>query len=479
LSRPRRFGKSLLISTLEAIFTKQRKLFKDLWIDQSDYDWHAYPVIRIDMSEIPSTSIEEFNEELNATLDQIAKRYNKVINIDKPASVCLKNLIQTLSQFDKVVVLIDEYDKPLLNNVNQPELANQFKQLLAQFYTILKSQDANLRFIFLTGVTKFSKVSVFSGLNNLNDISMDNAYSDLLGYTENEINHYFNDRLNILKKELDIEITPLLKKIKHWYNGYRFSSKGTAVFNPYSLLSLFTKNEFANYWFETATPTFLIELLKSKNYDLKNIVNTEITRSQFSTFDIENLNVLPLLYQTGYLTIKDFDPELDLYSLNYPNYEVERSFLDSMLDSLYPQQYNYSNYLSGFTKAIASDDIDQFFSLFKLFLANIPYDLQIKSEKYYHNIFYLCFTLLGLNLHAEVHTNLGRIDATIKYKNRLYLFEFKLDKTAKEVLNQIKTKKYYEKYADQHTKITLIGANFSTKDRNITEYLIEESGDVL
>ena len=322
LSRPRRFGKSLLVSTLHAIFQGKKHLFKDLWMDQSDYTWEQYPVIWLDMSAVMSTSTELLQQTLGEQLDIIAEQYDVKLATSLSIFGRLNKLITQLSKTNqKVVVLIDEYDKPLIDQIHRPEIAMGNREILKQFYGILKVQNANIRFILLTGVSKFSKVSVFSGLNNLRDISLSTDYATLLGYTEQELTYYFKPEINSLAQKEGLSHPALLDKIKHWYNGYRFSEEETSVYNPFSALLLFTEQKFSDYWFETGTPTFLVNLIQERQFDIANMENLEIGAASFSTYEIDELNVLPLLYQTGYLTIKSYDRSTRNYELGYPNRE--------------------------------------------------------------------------------------------------------------------------------------------------------------
>ena len=285
LSRPRRFGKSLLISTLEAIFKGSKELFKGLWIEKSDYNWKPYPVIRLDMSSASSSHSTELKLLLNIQLSNIAKEHAIPLDSDLPPQANLITLISELSSKEgKVVVLIDEYDKPIISQLNNTEVAKQNREILKDFYGVLKSQDEHLRLVFLTGVSKFSKVSIFSGLNNLNDITMDTKYATLLGYTQEELEHFFEGWITELGESMKMDKQTTLKEIKKWYNGYRFSEEDKAVYNPFSTLLLFDKLTFKSHWFETGTPTFLIDLLKQKEYSIPDIENSVVSEKAFSSF---------------------------------------------------------------------------------------------------------------------------------------------------------------------------------------------------
>jgi predicted DNA-binding protein YlxM (UPF0122 family) len=478
LSRPRRFGKSLLVSTLHAIFRGKRHLFKDLWIDSSNYTWEQHPVIWLDMSAVENSSAELLEQSLHEQLDIIAKQHG--VELAPSVSVAgrlNKLIIQLAEENKKVVVLIDEYDKPLIDQIHRPEIALENREILKQFYGILKVQDANIRFVFLTGVSKFSKVSVFSGLNNLEDISLLSDYATLLGYTQEELTDYFALEIDSLAQKEGLSRQALLDKIKHWYNGYRFSEEEVSVYNPFSTLLLFKQQKFSMHWFATGTPTFLVNLIQKQQFDIANIEKLEIGATSFSTYEIDKLSILPLLYQTGYLTIKSYDRESGHYELGYPNWEVEMAFLESLLVCFSKVDEPVQNdFIFKMVAALKKQSFADFFQLLKGFLASIPYDLHMSGEKYYQNIFYFVFNLVGLRLNAEVHTNRGRIDAVIEGKDTILIFELKVDKSAQEALEQIKTKGYAEPYKPQQKAIFLIGINFNSAERTVSEYVVEQLG---
>ena len=471
LSRPRRFGKSLLLSTLESIFKGQKALFQGLAIDKADYDWTAHPVLRIDMSEMSTETTQTLILSLRQKLLATLQSYGCQLEDDQlPLTTLFKLTIEALSGINRVVVLIDEYDKPLINHIDDPLTAKANRDLLRNFYAVLKAQDANLRFVLLTGVTKFSKISVFSGLNNLNDISFDQRYATLLGYTQHELEYYFAQRIEDLAKHLCLPLSDLLIKIKHWYNGYCFCHDTETVYNPFSSLLLFDKQRFSNYWFETGTPSFLVKLIKQKGFPIEQIETMPVGEDAFSAYEVEQLDTLPLLYQTGYLTIKDYDMDTRLTQLGYPNVEVGQSFMQSLLNEYgYIEKGIANSYLVKLVSAIKANDLPTFFDTLKLFFANIPYDLHIASERYYQSIFYFVFRLLGIQVQTEVHTNKGRIDAVIELDDRVYIFEFKLDGTAQQALAQIQANGYAEKYANK--QCILIGVNFDQGQRNVGEWL--------
>ncbi|MGA1823916.1 MAG: AAA family ATPase [bacterium] len=476
LSRPRRFGKSLLISTLEAIFAGKRELFKNLWIEQSEYDWQKYPIIRIDFATLYNKIPGELEEGLKRKVIEIGNDYKVELVRNIPLPEMFNNLLKTLHKKTdkKVVVLIDEYDKALIDNITNPEIAKENRDILKSLYGILKPADEFLRFVLITGVSKFSKVSVFSDLNNLNDISMAADYAGLLGCTQEELEYYFKEHIKLLISKDDDE-KKIKARIREWYNGYRFSTEALKVYNPFSLLLLFEHKEFKNYWFETATPSFLINLIKEKDYEIKKLEDEEVSELAFSSYEIENLEVLPLLFQTGYLTIKDYNKERMLYRLWYPNFEVEQAFLN-YLAAGYSQveTARVDSYLWKCIDCLEEGDIHTFLETLKIFFANIPYEIHLKYKKYYQSIFYTILKLMGLKVEVEVSTNKGRIDAVVELEKRVYIFEFKLHDTAENALKQIKEHKYYEKYAGIDKKIVLVGVTFNQKMRNIGQYVTDE-----
>ena len=468
LSRPRRFGKSLLISTLNEIFEGNKELFKELWIYKSDYAWEKHPIVRIDFSRKKAEDRDDLKGFILYQLKNIAEKYGISLTRDR-YDEAFDELLTKLSQINKVVVLIDEYDKPIIDNIENKELAVELREILKGFYTIIKACDEHVRFVLLTGVSKFSKAGVFSGLNNLEDISMDAGHSSLLGITREEMADNFKDHIEQFAKSEEMSKSELIKKITYWYNGFCFSVTCKKVFNPFSMLLLFDNVRFSNYWFESATPSFLIKLMKEKNFDIKKMKVIEVREENLSTYEIEDLSIIPLLFQTGYLTIKGYDNEFMTYKLGYPNFEVENSFQYALLRS-----YSYTEtdgYLVSLIRALRNDKFEEFFDTLRIFFANIPYDLQINKEKYYQTVFYLIFSLIGLKVGAEIKTNKGRIDAVIIDKD-ICIFEFKFNGDKDKALNQIKEKKYFEKYQGTDKEIYLFGVEFT--DRNVGEWVVEK-----
>jgi len=327
-----------------------------------------------------------------------------------------------------------------------------------------------LRFVFLTGVSKFSKVSVFSDLNNIDDLTMNNRYSTALGFTQEEVDKYFGDSIKEIAKKQGITYKKLNEKLRDTYNGYRFAKRSDAVYNPVSITKFVQNEELEHYWFETGTPSFLLELMKENNYNLMKLEELKLTSAAFSTYEIENLIPEPLLFQTGYLTIKDYNEKGDIYTLSYPNNEVKNAFLTYLSSFYTPVAKEYTpNYIFELQEAVEKNEIDEFIKILKVFFANIEYDLHIDNEKYYQTIFYLVFTLLGFRISTEVKTNTGRIDSVIETDTHTYIFEFKLFDTASMAMEQIEDKKYYEKYLLNKKQIVLVGVGFDKKTKNIKD----------
>ena len=475
LSRPRRFGKSLTLSTLKAVFQNKKHLFKGLAMENKPYDWKEYPVIHIDLGEFPASSAEELDSALQASLNNTAREYK--IKLTAPtASSRFSELIRMLKDLGKVVILIDEYDKPILDNVVKANIES-IREVLENFYSVIKATEPYQRFVLLTGVSKFARVSVFSKLNNLTDITMDAKFATMLGYTQEELEKNFAEHIEHVCLEQKMDRAELLNKLKLWYNGYKFHQNAETVYNPVSIGKFFESGgEFKNYWFETGTPTFLIDLLKKYDYNLDKLDNYEAVEDDFSTYEVGQLQVLPLLVQTGYLTIikafKKFDSLC--YILDFPNREVRESFNRRLAQS-------YSNldgqvvtsHLFRLLEALSDNDLGKFFKNLGVFFANVPYNIQVKHEHYYQSIFHVVFTLIGVNMESESVTDKGRIDAVVKTDKYVYIFEFKLNRSAAAALKQIHDKAYYQKFLNSGREIILVGAKFSTKKHNIAEWKSE------
>jgi hypothetical protein len=472
LSRPRRFGKSLLISTMEELFCGNKKVFEGLYI-YDKWDWTKdNPVIHFDFTDIAYNTAEELKSTLKNFLNKTASANSVSLNNDMPASVQFSELIEKLhiKTGRRVVILIDEYDRPITDNLSNKEVLSANKKILHDFYQIIKSADKHLQFVFLTGVSKFSGLSVFSALNNINDITVDERYASICGYTQEELEENFKEYITVLSKELKLNYEGIIAAIKDWYNGYSWDGE-TSVYNPFSTLELFDKKTFENYWFRTGTPTFLIELIKKRN-ELKSFFETPVLPgSSFESYDPDNLNEIPLLFQTGYLTIKHIKKSIagTQYTLDFPDNEVKDSFFKYLLSSYtqypcstLPELFaNISDLLSNLNAKGLQDNLTAL-------LAHIPYQIRQESEAYYHSIFLVWLKTLGFDIQGEISTNKGRIDAVLKQNDFVVIAEIKygIEKQPEEMLEaalkQIDDKKYYEAYLGK--KVILLGIAFNGKE---------------
>ncbi|MBB3842002.1 hypothetical protein FHS57_006031 [Runella defluvii] len=469
LSRPRRFGKSLFLSTLYYLFKGRKEIFEGLYIEDK-WDWSkTHPIIKISFSNIGHTEAGLYKA-IEKTLIETAQTYNILLTSEFNADK-FKELIQKLDEkYGKVVVLIDEYDKPIIdyidNDIHGSALrkAIENRGILKSFYSILKDADPHLKLVFITGVSKFSKVSIFSDLNNLNDITLDSSYSGICGITQRELEDNFEEELKLYDAE----------KIKHWYNGY--SWKGPErVYNPFSLVNFFAKNgDFQNYWFVSGTPTFLMNLAKREQlYDFEQV---EIDALQLDAYDIERLSLVPLMFQTGYLTIKQYDNEFGTYELGYPNEEVRKSYL-TFLANAYTENPNTSVQVlaTQMRNALRIQDFAKVQSIFNTIFKSIPYEIwQRENEHYYHALIHLTFRLLDIYVQSQVQTADGRADAIVILEKSVYAFEFKLDGDAEQALQQIKDKGYLTPYLHSGKTCIGIGLNFSKELKKVEKLVWEE-----
>jgi len=473
LSRPRRFGKSLLVSTLDAIFSGKKELFNGLYIkEKSDWNWDTYPVIKLEFTKVEVQGPDDFRRYVGGAINDYAKQYN--IKLEKESfEQRFGELVQKLSkQHNKVVFLVDEYDKPILTHITDTEMLGEIKKVMNAFYGVVKSLDEYLKFVFITGVSKFAKISVFSGMNNLTDISLDERYATLIGITQKELEDNFQEGVKECADKFEISEQALLDKVKYWYNGYYFSEKKIGIYNPYSLVHFFNRQKFENFWYTSATPTFLIDLLKKNKYNLAKVNGTQLDATAFAPTEPEDMAIEPLFLQTGYLTIKDYNTEDNLYTIDFPNFEVKSSFLNSIVT-----QYAHTGpgrtlpLIYKIRNAFKENDTERVFELMKIFFADIPNTVVLNYEKYYQSLFYAILNLLGYEIDVEISTNIGRIDCTIKTDSHIYIIEFKLNGSAQDALDQIQEKKYAEKYLEDKREKILIGIEFSQDERNIKDMM--------
>ena len=476
-SRPRRFGKSLTISTLKELFKGEKELFKDLYI-YDKWDFVEYPVIVFDFNRIMNKNSDILEKALLDSVYKNGLNYGIEINYNLSSSAFSDLVVKLYQKFNqKVVILIDEYDKPMIDHLGKGaehiKIANQNRDVLKSFFGVVKSNEVVdvLKFVFVTGVSRFVKVSIFSEWNNLSDISGEPEYAGFLGYSEDEIIQNFKPYLEELYIKYNFNKDECLAEIKRWYNGYRFSIySDLKVYNPISLMSAFDKKRFDNYWFKTATPSFLVNLLKEQNYYLPKLENVEIKENFLEVFDIENLAIVPLLFQTGYLTITDYED--GFVTLNYPNIEVKNSFNDILLNFYYSPQTEIFLLARDLGKAFRDENFDEIQPLLNETLSQIPYPIHNKNENYYHSIVYMILSVLGLKTTSEVINSKGRLDMKIEFGDKIFLIEFKANQNATIAINQIKNK-YLISYKSSIKKIYLCGINFDIEKREVDEVLVE------
>ena len=475
LSRPRRFGKSLLLSTFEAYFEGRKELFEGLAIEKLEKEWNTYPVLHLDLNAEKYDSPKGLHAILSNHLTQWEAKYGKgddELTLSNRFMGVIRRAAESTGK--NVVVLIDEYDKPLLQAMRNEPLLSEFRDTLKAFYGVLKSSDRYLRFIFLTGVTKFAQVSVFSDLNQLNDISMKIPYANICGITKKELVSTFTPELERLAEVQEMSFDDTVDKMTAMYDGYHFTYSEDGLFNPFSVLNVFDGLMFDNYWFQTGTPTYLVDLLKQSDYDLRLLIDgLEVGSSGFAEYRAEAKNPLPMIYQSGYLTIKNFDKSLNLYTLGFPNDEVKYGFLKFLIPYYTPISSDETDFNAvKFVRELQSGDVHSFMERMKSFFADIPYELNTKTERHYQVIFYLVFKLMGQYVDAEVRSAKGRADAVVETKDRIYVFEFKLEGTVDEALKQIDEKGYLLPYQTDGRELVKVGVSFNAEERNIGEYKV-------
>ena len=473
LSRPRRFGKSLSVSILKNIFNGNKELFKGLKIYDMPYDWKAYPVINLNISKAPCESAQLLNKGLCMQLHENADELGVQLSDESHSGLLFAELIDKAKNLDKLVILIDEYDKPLVENIYASHI-EEIRQVLENFYINIKASDEHLRFVFMTGVTKFSKVSIFSKLNNLEDITMDARFATMYGYTQKEVEHYFGDRINELADNNKVDRQQYRTTIQEWYNGFRFHDTAQTVYNPVSLGMFINKGgRFSNYWFSTGNPSFIFKVLKNQNIDFFKTINEPIPDFVLDSFDVTNMLAAPLLLQTGYLTIESavFMFDKMMYRLNFPNKEIKVAFEHHLLGMLTERNLqDVSSEIARLQMALYSNNTQEMHRLLYNHIAAIPYSHRSDLEENYQNIIYSVFRLMGATIHNEVHMSQGRIDTVIVNQDHIYIFEFKMDQPADLAIAQIKEKGYATPYLNTGKPITLIGINFSREQRNIVEW---------
>lgn len=476
LSRPRRFGKSLLLSTLEAYYLGKKELFRGLAIEQLEENWYTYPVLHLSLNAEKYDSLEQLINLLESQLNNWEEKYG-IVEKNKSYSIRFMTIIKRAYEQTgrRVVVLIDEYDKPLLRSFDNASLQSEFRETLTAFYTVLKDADPWLQFIFITGVTKFAQVGIFSTLNQLNDISFVPAYNTLCGLTRQEIEDNFGPELEQMSQQEELAYDALMDKMTQQYDGYRFTpdKQFTKMYNPFSVLSALQNQMFGSYWFQSGTPTFLVEMLQKTDFDLRLMDGIEVSAFSLSDDRANVNNPVPMIYQSGYLTIKDYNKEFQEYTLGFPNEEVKYGFLNFSAPFYTPiSETDTSFYIGKFVRELRAGQVDAFLERLRAFFAGIPYELNDQTERHYQVIFYLVFRLLGQFTEAEVRSARGRADAVVKTPDYLYVFEFKLEGTAEAALAQIDEKGYLIPYTADGRKLVKVGVNFSKETRNIEGWVL-------
>ncbi len=475
LSRPRRFGKSLLLSTLEAYAQGKKELFKGLALEKLERDWTVYPVLHMDLNTEKYDTKASLENKLELTLKQWEGEYG--YNPDEySVATRFEGVIRRACEQTgrRVVILIDEYDKPMLQAIGNEALQNEYRSTLKAFYGALKSMDGCIRFALLTGVTKFGKVSVFSDLNNLMDISMDDRYVEICGISEKEVHAYFEEDIHALATATGLTYEETCAELKANYDGYHFTENAVGMYNPFSLLNTFAKKKFGSYWFETGTPTYLVELLKLHHYPIEDLEHIVTSQPVLDSIDTASTDPIPVIYQSGYLTIKGYNKMFENYTLGFPNREVEQGFFKFLLPNYASVSVSKSPYqIQCFVEEVMAGKVDDFFDRLKTMFADIPYELARDREVHYQNILYIIFKLMGFYVQVEYHTSRGRIDLVLQTQDYVYVMEFKLNGSADEALAQIREKGYAAPFAKDSRTVYRIGVNFSDELRNIQEVKVE------
>lgn len=474
LSRPRRFGKSLFLSTLEAYFLGRKELFEGLAIYDMEKEWKSHPIFYIDLNTANFRDEKSLYEVLNSHVSVWEEMYG-AREYETTLALRFKGVIARAAEKEGrgVVILIDEYDKPILQTLRNQELQEKHRSLLKSFYSVLKTQDRYIRFAFITGVTKFGKVSVFSDLNNLMDISMDQRYISICGMTQDELLYNFREGIEQLGEAYGDTEEETLNKLKIRYDGYHFEENTVGIYNPFSVLNTLAKLRYKDYWFETGTPTFLVDLLKMHNYRLLDITREKVSGDVINSVDSMSTNPIPVIYQSGYLTIKGYDERFKKYRLGFPNKEVEEGFLNFLLP-LYTSAGNNSPFMvDEFVQDVESGNPERFMQRMKAFFADTSYQVVGNAELYFQNAMYLVFKIMGFYTQVERPTSDGRIDAVIQTPDYIYIIECKLDRTADEALRQINDSDYAAPFAMDKRCIYKIGVNFSSQTRGVEQWIIE------
>ena len=483
LSRPRRFGKSLLISTLEAMFLGKKERFEGLAIEQSGYSFPKFPVIRLDFSSMADDSPEALERDLRVKLARFARAAKVTLPEDASLAVYVEELILALSVDAPLVILVDEYDKPILDHLNEPDLATANRDLLRGFYGTIKSLDEHIKMLFITGITKFTKVSIFSELNNLVDLSINPDQATVLGWTDEELRGVLKPYVCAMARQADKTEEDIYRVFAEMYNGYRFTHADKKVYNPWSVLNALLHRRIGNFWYESGSPRFLMTELKQRlaqpgDFNPARFHDFRVPADMLPTLDIHHASLETLLFQAGYLTILRTSGDFAnlQFHMGFPNREVRLSWLFTVMKSLVPDQDSRrEDHLDKLLAALRAEDLDAFFTRLRTaFFANIPYQLHLPYEKYYQTVFHTLFLLLSVRMRVEESTNTGRLDGVLELEDQIFIFEFKYNGTAKTALKQIKDKRYPDKFLAGSKRVILVGVGFA--DRNVSDWLVDVAG---
>ena len=468
LSRPRRFGKSLFLSTLAAIFQGNKDLFEGCHISERNYDWQPYPVLFFNFGDIANQTTEALKNDLIDSLTKVGKEQGLAVEGPSLESQ-LKALVKALASKGQVVVLIDEYDKPIIDNLNNLEVADGNRKLLQSFFGVFKGLDQYIKFTFITGISRFTKVSLFSQANHLNDISLDAKYADMMGYTYEEIVQYFDEHVQAIAQEQSRTVEDVLAEIKTWYNGYRFAEEEIYVYNPFSTLNYLSKRKPRSYWYATGTPAFLLEQVSKHPSNLVPLSGIRAEENELMSLgSVEEVDLKALMFQTGYLTIEGYSTASKHYQLGFPNQEVREAFTKSLIKHFAKLDATLSAEMGLFLEA---HDLTAFFDRMQQLLASFPYQLFIKAqERTYHGFLLSLLSGMGLEVAAETPSSLGRLDLLVEVEGTTYIIEVKLDSSPAEGLRQIRDKQYHAPFLGQGKAIALVGLSLSSKSRNIATW---------
>ena len=477
LSRPRRFGKSLFVSTLQSYFEGKEELFKGLAIEKMEQEWTAYPVIHLDLSGGKYFSLENLHAIFNSILSRQEERYGLKADEPKAYSARLTHIIEAAIQKTgkQAVILIDEYDAPMHDSINDQALQDNIRNILRDFFSPLKEQEKNLRFVLITGISKFSQLSIFSELNNLKNLSMKDEYGDICGITQQQLVTDFKEGIEAMAEHNGMTVEETIQGLKDHYDGYHFTPNCTDIFNPYSIINALDDKDFNSYWFTSGTPTFLIELLQKNNMDMLQLDNLWARESRFDVPTDRITDPIPVLYQSGYLTIKEYNRQLRMYRLGFPNEEVRQGFSESlyryyapsMMGELDAVVYKYRE------KVELEDNIEAFLPYLQTFYDKFPYTIINNNERHYQAVMFTIFSMLGTNVKVEEATTDGRIDMVLKTEKTIYIFELKYNKSAEKAMKQIEDKDYAKIFADDGRKIVKVGLNFSEDRRSLESWKVD------